>query len=102
MKSQLIVAVVALASAPVFAQWIDYKTPGIPRLPDGKANLMAPAPRTSDGKPDLTGIWQAGRAGQYGFDYDVTQNLPPDGLTPWAKSVRMKRVQDFRKDSPLT
>jgi len=26
---------------------------------DGKANLSAPAPRASNGKPDLSGIWQA-------------------------------------------
>src|SRR5215475_10247391 len=39
------------------AQWLNYPTPGIPRLPDGKPNLSAPAPRTADGKPDLAGIW---------------------------------------------
>jgi len=31
---------------------------GIPRLPDGTPNLSAPAPKTADGKTDLTGIWQ--------------------------------------------
>jgi hypothetical protein len=98
------IALAGLFSIPALAQWTDFKTPGIPRLPDGKPNLSAPAPRTADGKPDLTGIWQAGRAGaagQYGYDYNVAQNLPPDGLTPWAQAVRQKRVQDFRKDSPL-
>ena len=39
------------------AQWLNYPAPGIPRLPDGKPNLSAPAPRTADGKPDLDGIW---------------------------------------------
>ena len=106
-SSRLPIAVAALASVlsvPAAAQWFNYKTPGIPRLPDGKANLSAPAPKTPDGKPDLSGIWQAGRAGaggQYGYDYDVAQNLPPGNLTPWALSLRMQRVQDFRKDSPL-
>jgi hypothetical protein len=88
-------------SAPAVAQWIDYQTPGIPRLPDGKPNLSAPAPRTADGKPDLTGVWQAGRAGEYGYDYDVTKHLQPGDLLPWAKALRMQRVQEFRKDSPL-
>jgi hypothetical protein len=96
--------VAALFAAPAFAQWTNAKTQGIPRLANGKANLTAPAPRSADGKPDLTGIWQAGRAGpagQYGFDYDVTQNLAAGALTPWARTVRQQRVQDFRKDSPL-
>jgi hypothetical protein len=98
------IAIAALFSAPTFAQWANVKTSSIPRLGDGKPNLAAPAPRTADGKPDLTGIWQAGRAGaggQYGYDYNVAQNLPADALTPWAQSVRQQRVQDFRKDSPL-
>src|SRR4029079_14566034 len=46
---------------PAGAQWIDFPTPGIPRLADGKPNLAGPAPRTHDGKPDLSGIWRAGR-----------------------------------------
>jgi hypothetical protein len=106
MRARFITVVAAtlalLLSTPAVAQWIDYKTPGVPRLPDGKPNLSAPAPRTADGKPDLSGIWQAGRAGEYGYDYDVTQNLQPGDLLPWAKALRMQRVQEFRKDSPLT
>ena len=35
------------ATAP--AQWINYPTPGIPRLPNGKPDLAAPAPRTARG-----------------------------------------------------
>ena len=39
------------------AQWLNFQTPGTPRLPDGKPNLAAPTPRTADGKPDLSGVW---------------------------------------------
>src|SRR5713101_1695223 len=34
-------------SLTVAAQWLDYKTPGIPRTADGKPNLSAPVPRTA-------------------------------------------------------
>jgi len=40
------------------AQWLNYPTPGTPRMPDGKPNLAAKAPRASNGKPDLSGVWQ--------------------------------------------
>src|SRR5262249_881715 len=99
--SLLSVAAFSLLSIPVAAQWINYPTPGIPRLPDGKPNLTAPAPRTADGRPDLSGVWRAGSAGQYGYDYDVTQTLASGDLLPAARALRLQRVQDFRKDSPL-
>lgn len=47
----------AIASAPLSAQWLNYPTPGIPRSRDGKPNLSAPAPRGRDGKPVLSGLW---------------------------------------------
>src|SRR5713226_2701495 len=94
-------SLVCMLSAPVTAQWINYPTPGIPRLPNGKPNLSAPTPRTPEGKPDLSGIWRGGRAGEYGYDYNVAQNLKPEDVQPWARALRLQRVQDFRKDSPL-
>jgi hypothetical protein len=92
---------VFLLSASATGQWIDYPTPGIPRLPDGKPDLSAPAPRTPEGKPDLSGVWRAGRTGEYGYDYNVARNLKPGDVRPWAEALRLQRVQDFRKDSPL-
>src|SRR5262249_40909757 len=43
---------------PLCAQWLNYPTPGIPRTPDGRVRLAAPAPKAPYGKPDLSGIWQ--------------------------------------------
>ncbi len=45
-----------LLTANAFAQWVNLPTPGIPRLPNGKPNLTAKAPRLN-GKPDLSGVW---------------------------------------------
>lgn len=39
------------------AQWYQYPTPGVPRLPSGAPNLNAPVPKAADGKPDLSGVW---------------------------------------------
>jgi hypothetical protein len=39
------------------AQWLNYREPGIPRTPDGKPRLTAPAPKDPSGKPDLSGVW---------------------------------------------
>jgi hypothetical protein len=40
------------------AQWLNQPIAGAPRTPDGKINMTGPVPRLN-GKPDLSGIWQA-------------------------------------------
>jgi hypothetical protein len=46
-----------LSALPMTGQWLNYPTPDIPRTAVGKPNLSAPAPKTADGRPDLTGLW---------------------------------------------
>jgi hypothetical protein len=44
----LAVPAASLASAPVFAQWIDYPTAGVPRKADGTVDMEAEAARVRE------------------------------------------------------
>ena len=44
-------AVVCSSLPPLLAQWPSYPTAAVPRTPDGKPNLLAPAPRTAPESP---------------------------------------------------
>ena len=57
MPNQRLSLLLVLLSASAHAQWLNFPTPGTPRLADGKPNLAAPVPRTAEGKPDLSGVW---------------------------------------------
>ena len=80
------------------AQWLKTKTPGIPRTKDGKPNLTAPAPKAPDGRPDLSGIW---RTDALAFSLDVTTDLKPGEILPWAEALAKERTARFATDHPL-
>jgi hypothetical protein len=50
----LVVCLSVASGALAAAQWLNYKTPGVPRTPDGKPKLDAPAPRDASVHPDLS------------------------------------------------
>jgi hypothetical protein len=98
-RAWFFIALLATLASRGNAQWINYPAPGIPRLADGKVNLAAPAPKTPEGKPDLSGVW----AGQPDYFRDLAKDLKPEEIEmlPSAKTVQEKREKNDHRDDPL-
>ncbi|HUA18943.1 MAG TPA: hypothetical protein VMB25_09370 [Bryobacteraceae bacterium] len=109
------IAVLATAlPASLCGQWLGYPTAGVPRTPDGKPNLSAPAPRTAAGTPDLSGMWgwqtsvpcaahcsdlEVSNIGREFFNlaYTLKGGLP---YQPWAAQLVRQRRANQAKDDP--
>ena len=104
-------------SANAWGQWINYPVPGTPRMKNGKPNLTARAPKSGDGKPDLSGIWESlppekSKTGHESFADNSTddlnvfdlENFMADGapipLKPEAAVLFQKRMQEGGADKP--
>src|SRR5947208_13743347 len=98
MNASLIAVLTVALSAPLAAQWLNYTTPGIPRTPDGKPNLSAPAPRTPDGKPDFSGIWATRRDSR--FFQDLSAGGVEIPMLPWAKQLYEERKKNQQRGHP--
>jgi len=116
---------IALVAAPMIvqAQWLNHRTPGIPRTPDGKPNLSARTPRTADGKPNLSGLWQtdaappamlehlipgatngAGEEPLSQYFINIFADFKPEEapIQPAAAALLQERVKAFSNVSPLS
>lgn len=92
--------VLVAATAPLEAQWESYPWKNMPRLADGRVDMNAPARRTADGHPDLSGFWMPLDPVKHLLN--LAADLPPGSvpLRPWAQEVYQERIETNGKDHP--
>jgi hypothetical protein len=99
---RIVPAAFCLLPITLCAQWLNFKQPGIPRTPNGKPDLTAPAPRAPDGKPDLSGLWGGGpNPRPFAYLADVIQDLKDEAIfRPAAEALYQKRLDAMGREYP--
>jgi hypothetical protein len=88
-----------MAAALASGQWLNTPTPGIPRTPDGKPDLAAPAPKAADGHPDLSGVWTPNSRPLQDLSVAVPNRDVP--YLPWSAQLTTERAGGAKgKDDP--
>jgi hypothetical protein len=101
MKIFMTVIILTAFVTPLSAQWLQRRTPGIPRIANGKPDLTAPPPRNADGKPDLTGLWEVPLDTAVGnIAVRNVGDLKPAEVQPWAQALLQQRAENFGKGNP--
>ncbi len=95
-------AALLLAPFSLCSQWLNLRTPGIPRTSDGKPNLTVPAPKSPDGKPNLSGFGRPGpNPRTVPYIVDLIQDAKDESMfKPAAEAVLQKRRADLGWDWP--
>jgi hypothetical protein len=89
-----------LACAACQAQWDPWPYKNVPRLPDGRIDMAAPAPRTAWGKPDLAGFWIPEPLTKYLLNLAADMKPEEIPLRPWARQLYQERIDNNGKDHP--
>lgn len=96
------------------AQWPAVRSSSAPRTADGRVDLLAPAPRMPNGRPDLSGVWDKGLlpaeapppslfsgSGPSRAFRDLTAALPGElPMLAWAAQLKAIRSGQNSKDHP--
>ena len=92
LRFSVLACLALLLGQTAFAQWIDYKTPGLPRAADGTVIMTAPRPTAKDGKPDLSGMWRFEPKSNPGTLIEAA------GPQPWIVDAAKKYMHELGRD----
>jgi len=117
MRALIAAVLVALfIGNPAHGQWQQVADESVPRNSAGEPDLTAPAPKATDGKPDLTGVWMAvADLIPQGFELvegelplprhlmNVMADLEPGEVEvrPWAEDLVEQRLASRGLDDPV-
>jgi hypothetical protein len=104
LRAMVVIFGLSVCAHPARAQWVNLPAAAVPAPPkgaDGRLDLSGPAPRTPDGKPDLSGIWEPPAPPKY--LRDLAADLKPGDVSmlPWAEALYKERLSGaWARDEP--